>query len=387
MEEFVRLALPAGTASDSDRANLLKVLANYWKEQNAKKLEAGVGELNVSTPLMLSRGYDAVVPEDQLAAYLPEEKILINKELFRSKLDSMDLSRLDPPREKALIDQLKDESIGLTSEDVILYYNLIKVNSLAKRTQASVDHSDGSAPASYSSRVTNKTTGPSVSPQEVYQLAAKAFQTSPDQIVKLNSGKVIDTTNLLPVLQESLKRRRIALPVYAHYLGKHNDKYIRAVNDFMQLVIGQRGEALQDHSPYHMMYILLGGTDPKLLDALQLSPPLYAYLTDKIGRVRTVYYAALVFIHTFVYVICSQVTEIAVKYQNSDPMQQEKLKKLYASPERFGMLLTNASNLAGRRIEDLRVESREVQGLFKKFITTRKDLLSPMDLFETPVEL
>ena len=87
------------------------------------------------------------------------------------------------------------------------------------------------------------------------------------------------------------------------------------------------------------------------------------------------------------YVLCAQVTEIAVKFQNSDPAQQEKLRKLYSSPERFGLLITNANNSASRRINDYKAEAREVQNLFKKFIGTRKDLLSPNDLFDTPVSM
>jgi len=383
LEEFVRLAMPAGTSSDTDREALLNSLVDYWNNQAKNRSPQDGGAMSPGTPLIISRGYDSVVPEDQLAHYLPEEKILINKELFRSKLDSLNLGALDPSKERVLVDQLKRDAIGLSSEDVILYYNLIKVNKLAQRSEVAITR--GPAPTPYSNLKAQ--TEPPLSPEGLFKLTMKSFGIQPDQIVKLNVGKVIDMGALSSVLQESLRRRRIAIPILAHYLGQHNDKYIRAVQDFMALVIQQRGERPEEMAPYQALYVLLGGTDPKLLDSLSLAPPLFAWLSDRIGRVRSIYYAAFVFIHTFVYVLCAQVTEIAVKYQNSDRAQQEKLKKLYWSPERFGLLITNANNSASRRINDYKAETREVQNLFKKFIGTRKDLLSPNDLFDTPVSM
>ncbi len=382
IEEFVRLALPAGTGTDTHRTSLLEEMLQYWNGQNAQRKKEGRTLLQDSTPLLISRGYDAVMPEDQLAHYLPEEKILINKEVFRTKLHGVDWSQLDPQKERTLVEDLKSDSIGLSQEDVILYYNLIKVNMLAKLSQTRTGQ-DGTAPLSYQSK--QKQQAPSITGETLYRLGEKALGVQPDQIVKINGGKSIDQGVLFSVLSESLKRRRVNLPVYAHYLGMYTDKYIRTVIDFVNMAIQARGEDPKDYQAYHLLYLVLGGTDPKLLESLELATPLTAYLTDKIGRVRSFYYVAFMFIHTFVYVLCAQVTEIALKYQNSSPDQQAKLKKLYASPERYGMLLTNTTNVANRRVEGHKVESREVQNLFRRFIASRKDLLSPNDLFETPV--
>ena len=129
--------------------------------------------------------------------------------------------------------------------------------------------------------------------------------------------------------------------------------------------------------------MLVNSADETLLKTLELSTPLYSFVTHKIGRMREIYYVSMLFAITFFVVLLSQVSEIAGKYQESPQDQKAKLLKLYQSDERIAMLVQNAVNLATRRIVEYKVESREVLSNLKRFLAANPDLVTPNDLFNT----
>lgn len=389
LSAFEALAGLAVTGPQKDK--LVEAIMTHWDGLNKQCARAGTTELDARAPLLISRGYGEVVPESELKRFLPEEKILINSEAFHARLDSLDFTSLDASSERTLIEQLRAEAIGLSPEDVILYYNLIKVNRLAgNRTGARPMVRAGATgnTAGTGSAAAGTGSGTPVTPittMELFGLAMKAFDVKQDQIIKANMGKTIELEQAYDVIQENLRSRGILPEVYAHYLGKYSDKYIRAVRDFVEKLVSQRGEQPADFSAYHMLYILMGGVAPKTLDRLELSIPLASYLTDRMGRVRSTYYVGLLFIHTFVYALCSQVSDIALKYRSSPPEQQAKLRKLYSSSERLGLLLSNATTMANQRIAEHKVDAREIQSQFKPFLATHRSLLDSDDLFQTPI--
>jgi hypothetical protein len=213
----------------------------------------------------------------------------------------------------------------------------------------------------------------------------KAFTVKQEQITKANSGKALVLEQVYTVMQESMRRRRIDPEVYAHYLGKYTDKYVRALREFMERSVTQRGENPADFAAYQMLYILVGGNEQQLIDLIEPAPPLAAYLTDRVGRIRSVYYVSMLFIHTFLYALCAQSADIALKYRASPPDQQAKLRKLYASSERLGLLLSNATTMANQRVAEYKVDVREIQGQFKQFLMNHRELLDPNDLFGSPL--
>ncbi|MBN2873988.1 MAG: hypothetical protein JXM71_02740 [Spirochaetales bacterium] len=369
-------SLAALAVSETEKDALVRPMIEHWAALNGKNAESGAPELDARMPLILSRGYDEMVPEQELKRFLPEEKILINRESFHARLDSLDFSTLDAASERTVLEQLRAEAIGLSPEDVILYYNLIKVNKLAGRARQGTTASVGTPRGEQATRQP-------ISPAELFALAMKAFGVSQEHVLKANSGKQLDMEMVYEVMRESMQQRRVAPEVYAHYLGKRTDKYVRAVRDFVDKFITQRGENPADYAAYHALYLLLGGAQPKLLDRLDASPPLAAYLGDRMGRIRSIYYVALLFIHTFSYALCSQTYDIAQKYGASPPEQQAKLRKLYSSSERLGLLLSNATNMANQRVAEYKGEAREIQGQFRQFLSSHRELLDSADLFET----
>jgi hypothetical protein len=342
-------------------------LRNVWSQQNQARQQAGGSPRTIDLPLYLTGGFDQDTAEEELGRFLPEEKILINKEIFRQKLKSVDFSALDARREQSLLEELRNDAIGLSREETVFYYNLIKINALSgsirQRPSAPVETIDF--------------------PGTILDLAESNLLMTPANIAKLNLGRFVPREKIKNILTVSIKNNRINPKVLALLLGYRTDKYLRKLIRFFEMIVGQRGENAEEVIQYFAFYLLAHTADETLLKTLELTSPLYSFLTNKIGRVREIYYVSMLFAITFFIVLLSQISEIAGKFQDSSDDQKSKLLKLYQSDERIAMLVQNAVNLATRRIAEFKVESREVLSNLKRFLAANPDLVTSADLFKT----
>jgi hypothetical protein len=214
-------------------------------------------------------------------------------------------------------------------------------------------------------------------------LADTAFGLNAETAARINAGRPVNLVQVKDLIADNIRTNRTNPRILPQFLGKCSDRFVNLLIDFIRDFVTQRNEDPQEMVLLSGLYILLSGSRPDAVEALHLSAPLQAFLVDKIGRVRTSYYAALLFMQSFLYVLFAQVYEIASKYREADDEQRQKLVKLYRADDRLAMLVSNAVNIAGRKITDFKAESREVMTHFKKFTASRKVLVSARDLFET----
>ena len=352
--------------SDSD-AGYQTTLRTVWSRENQVRQQAGGSPRNIDLPLYLTGGFDQDTAEEELGRFLPEEKILINREIFRQKLRGVDFSSLDSRREQTLIEELRKDAIGLSKDETVFYFNLIKITALSgsirQRPAAPVETVDF--------------------PGTILGLAETNLQMTPANIAKLNLGRFVPREKIKAILQLSIKTNKINPKVLALLLGHRTDKYLKKLIKFLEMTCGQRGESAEEVLQYFAFYLLVHTADEAGLKSLELTSPLLAFVTNKIGRVREIYYVSMVFAITFFIVLLSQITEIAGKFQDSPEEQKAKLLKLYQSDERIAMLVQNAVNLGTRRIFEFKVESREVLSNLKRFLAANPDLVTAADLFKT----
>jgi hypothetical protein len=354
---------------DGGSSKASAIFLELWNTMGQEANNESRAMLDVEVPLLLSRGYASVIPEDELARYLPEEKILINKDFFRAKLDRLDFSSLDSAKERVLIEALQREAIGLSKDDVILYYNMIKLSKLAGKKAEGGKQMSNANTSDY--------------PENILKLFEQQFELSPENWAKVNGGKSPDRQALRFVIEDAIRRKRINPAIFINYLGVRNDKYIQSLKDFIKFTVSSRGEDIQETLILTGVYLLLNGSPAQTLEPLNLSTPLLSFVSDRIGRVRTIYYASIVFMNTLMYVLFAQIYELSSKFYEVDSEQQKKLLKLYSSEDRLAMLLSNAVNMGLRKITEFKTETREIQNNFKKFTSGRKDFLSAADLFRT----
>ena len=351
---------------------LVKELAAHWNRCNQERKIKGQAVMDPSQPLHLTRGFGDMVAEDELKHYLPEEKILINKDIFRKKLEGLDFGSLDASRERNLIEELRQESIGLSRDDTMLYFNLLKINSLGKTSSKNAE-SKAEANIDYAT--------------VIVRLTETQFGLSKDDLIKINNGRPVDMLLVTKIVNENIKSNRLNPKVMVNYLGHNTPKYVERMKEFLKLLVGARDGNLNEVLQHFGLYLLLNGTKPELLAKLELSSPLETFVTDRIGRVRQIYYVAMLFAYTMTYVLFVQIYEISSKYQQSADDQKTKLRKLYESEERLAMLVTNAANIASRRIADYKIESREVQTVLKKFLAASKGIVTASDLFSASYDI
>lgn len=354
------------SAMDAEKAFL-----ETWNRKTREQSSGGKAARDPNHPLVITRGFAETQPEEELSRYLPEEKILINKDLFRAKLKGVDFSALDAARERQILDDLRNDSIGLSKDDVALYYNLIKINALSHTTMVK-SQAQEKANVNW--------------PDTILKLVENEFPLDPTATGKLNGGHPLERATILNVLTDAIKTNRIQPKILAAFLGNKNPKFVTKLKSYLSMTVNERDGNQNEIMTYFALYLTLSGTPAATLEAMNLSSPLLAFLTEKIGRVRTIYYVSMVFGFAFHYVLFAQIYEISAKYRQASEDQKPKLQKLYQGEERLNMLINNAVGVASRRIANWKVEGREVLGNMKRYLSLNKDLVTGTDLFKTDYE-
>lgn len=309
----------------------------------------------IDTPLQISRGWDEIIPQDQLLHYLPEEKLLINKDIFRNKLDGVDLTSISGSSEKSLMEELLRDSIGLSKNDVLLYYNLLKINQISVKSKKAGSKEDIIKEHS----------------KYIFNLLQDGFN--------LHN---ISEDDAIKVITKNLESGKSNSQIISLAAGRENDKFFNFLKEFLIKFISRRGDDEGEILRYIGLYILFNGAKDEDLSPLNLTANEIAFITDRIGRVRSIYYTLVLFIHTFNLLICAQVYEISTKFLEADGSQKEKLKKLYWDDTRRKLLYTNALGIATRKISSNKSDASEILGAFKRFTSKLKVFVTKEDLFE-----
>jgi len=215
----------------------------------------------------------------------------------------------------------------------------------------------------------------------ILRAAEQSFGLTADNLTKINGGRAPERELMRTVLADSITRRKLHPQMLLHFLGHRTEKYGELLKDFMRLTISLRDEDPAEFIMYMGMYLLYNSAEQDNLAALNLASPLHSYITDRIGRVRSIYYASMLFMHSYVYILFAQAFEISAKFYQAAPDQRQKLQKLYSGPDRIAVLVNNAMTIASRKLAPFKLEAREVLTNFKNFSNAHRNMYGPDDLF------
>ncbi|HAP43976.1 MAG: hypothetical protein A2087_09935 [Spirochaetes bacterium GWD1_61_31] len=224
---------------------------------------------------------------------------------------------------------------------------------------------------------------PEAQAELILRAAEKGLGLGPENLAKINGGRAPDHETMRAVLADTIVKRKLQPQLLEHFLGRKTDKYIELLKDFLRQTVASRAEDPQELILYTGMYLLFNGAEPDNLAALGLAAPLLAYLTDRIGRVRSIYYASMLFMHSYLFVLFAQAFELSGKFRQATPDQQLKLRKLYSGEDRIAVLVNNAVTIASRKLAPFKVDAREVLTNFKNFCASHKNHYGPADLFDS----
>ena len=356
-----------------------------WKRITEDYLEQGKSPRDINEPLIITRGFREGLTENSLKMYFPEEKILINRQVFRKKISSVDFTRLTPDIERRLVEELKNESIALTEQEVIIYYNLLKINILSKlysnrqETPAQGAKSGGDGVKIIGEGAVNY-------PEKIILLLSENFADS-KRLLLVNEKKEIDRRLLADALGSKFRKSVHNPRVYLLMFGYGTDKYMVFIREYIKMVVSRWGGNEDEIFAFFSAYQLLNSAGEDILDNMDLAASLRNFISDRLGRIHPVYYCAILFVTVFTYILVMQVVEISGKFMNSPDQQKSKLLKLYNSEERINMLITNAFNIASGKISSYKSESREIIPNMKKFLSRYGNLIKPDDIFKTSYNL
>jgi hypothetical protein len=221
---------------------------------------------------------------------------------------------------------------------------------------------------------------PALDAAGVVKLVSERFSLDEESLARLNAGRRVDGRLLVEAVAGGIRSQRIVPRLLEPYLGPPG-KYFEKFKDFLHAVADPRDGNFTELLQHFGLYLLLNGASQDQLAALRLATPLESFVCDRIGRVRQIFYVAMLFGYTFTYLIFAQTFEINSKYREMAEEQRAKLRKLYEAEDRLALLVSNAGNTAMRRIAEYGIEAREIQMALKKFLSADKKLVTAADLF------
>ena len=354
-----------------------------WKRITDAYKKSGKNPRDINNPLIITRGFMEGITDNSLKLYLPEEKILINRQVFRKKISSVNFSALTPDIERKIIEELKNESIALSDQEVIIYYNLLKINILS-RIYSDVPASAVSPPVSAADNSGLKTVGEGAGDFSG-KIISLLFENFADlqKLMSVNEKKSLDASLLNSAVKSKISKSVHNPRIYLLMFGYGTDRYMQFVKEYIKMVVSRWGGNEDEIFAFFTAYQLLNSASDEVINGMDLAVSLKNFISDKLGRIHPVYYCAILFVTVFTYILVMQVVEISGKFLNSPEPQRSKLLKLYNSEERINMIISNAFNIAAGKISSYKSESREIIPNMKKFISKYENLVKPDDMFRT----
>ncbi len=376
------LKLIPGLSNDSI-ADILK----EWKKMGEDALQQNSSQnkvtvRDISAPLILTRGAGSAEDGESLKFYFPEEKILINKSIFHKKIENADFTRMNPQIEKKLLEELRTEAIGLTDQEVFIYYSLLRFDALSRLADRPVSAGLDPDEVIVSSDVTIVGQGPFRYAEKIMEIIEHSFL-SVEKLAMVNERKIPEKEFLIEAFGSKISKSIYNPRVYCLMCGYEIDRYSIFIKEYLKIIASRWGGDYEEILSYFVLYQLLNSAKPETLESMHLSVSLKNFANDNLGRIHPVFYCAILFISVFTYILIMQVMEISGRYFSIKENQREKLRKLYDSDERINMLVNNAFNIASGKITHFKAESREIISSMKKYLTKNKNIIQPSDMFMT----
>ncbi len=311
------------------------------------------------------------ISEEDIKNCLPADKLLYNQDIFSNRLRGVDLTSIDVNTEKKLISVLEKESKGLTRQEVILFYTLMKANKLSSndsQTRSREREEESNLQKALASTFVSL-----IYPKRITQ----------DDLRHINGGVRMDRNALKDTLLEKIKNYNFSPYAYLLLFGfyKSSDMYNKFIN---MATVGSQflGEDVEKVIKYTIFYIVFKGIDDKFLSFANIGDDARKFLHAKSPKPFSPDGAGLViFLDTFFYALCTQVYDINGNYQRADSTRKIKIYKLYSSEDRLKMIVTNSLSITEKVIQRMNIDHDRLVTFFARYLEKRGEFLRKEDIF------
>jgi hypothetical protein len=196
-----------------------------------------------------------------------------------------------------------------------------------------------------------------------------------------NENREIPLSTIQSLFAQKLSQRKPSVPVAFFLSGSwpRNSRPVLLVRSFLQQMAEKWSADLSDSLLLYETLFLLGGINPGVSG---VSRALAAFLRGESTRfLKPVMSVSIHFIHAFSQTLAAQVIEINRKFFSVPADRQQKLQKLYAAPERRGLLISKAATHAFQFVSRSESVSLEIVKFWKTFAPKLPAFLAPDDLF------
>jgi ferritin-like metal-binding protein YciE len=369
-----------------DDTNLVAEVEKHWSERNkeieekiykeygsnsAKEIRQIVDQKKRSLDgyLRFTRDFEDF-SETEVKNWLPADKLVFNQDIFHNRLRGLDLTNMDQHVEKRIISALEKESKGLSRQEVILYYSLIKA----------IKISAGEEQVKAKKKIEEK---------KFFQTVASALlglvypkRINQQTITEINEGAKIDRETMRDMLVDKIQNKNFPAYPYLILFGIHKSDTMYHKFLSMAELSKYFGENPEKVINYTIFYILFKNADEKFLKLANFQPKTkdfmdarkpYPFSPEGSGMVRL--------LDTFFYALCAQIYEINKSYQKADDDKKAKIYKLYSSEDRLRMVVQNSLSVAQKVIERMELNKDKVMKTVARYLQKQGDFLKKEDIF------
>lgn len=315
------------------------------------------------------------ISEQDIKNWLPVDKLLYNQDTFYNRLRGVDLNNIDSSVEKRIIQALEKDAKGMSRQEILFYYSLIKANRIAS-TQNQVKARRQMEEKKYFKAVGSALLG-LVYPKRIN---AKILE-------EINDGVKIDRETLRDNLIDKIQNQRFSPYPYLILFGF--DKKDRMFQHFVGIssltkYLDEDPEKIMNYTIFYILYknssenfIKLSNLQKPALDFLSARSPA-PFSPEGAGMVR--------FMDTFFYALSTQIYEINRNYQKANDVKKAKIYKLYSSDDRLRMIVQNSLSVALKVIQRMKLDHSRLLGTVTRYIEKQKGFLKKEDIFSSVLD-
>lgn len=316
----------------------------------------------------LLRKFIGDLKEEDIKHLLPEDKLILNKDVFYERLKKVDFKELTPLTEKRILEALIKDSIGLMKEEVILYYNLIKVNRLSSVVAA---------------KQREKKTEDIARFQRMADALIEAYVPRFIKLADLkefNENHSIDRATLRDAIIDKVKSGKFnPLPLIT-LAGIGKGRLMESLKKIIDQLSKKKNQETETIWKAYLFYMLFSDLSEEYIAKINISPNLISLLKLQRGKIQPSGIIIIGFTYMTFFNLCKQIAEIRAKYQKADDENKKKLYRLYANEERIAMLFNASVDVAVKNLDFHKGELSELSEFIKKYVK-KTPIIEKSDLF------
>jgi hypothetical protein len=299
------------------------------------------------------------------------ERLMTGFDAFRRKLDGIEFGSVNVFEENRLIDELSTECPGLALPEIILLYNIFKIDKITNGNGTNADSKK------------------SMFPVKILKGVGEKLFLTDDVMFRLNGSTSVHKDVIIKALEQKRSSDRFNPDVLSFLFEERSGRLVEKMKMFLEHIADRRGDDPVEIFNYLGLYIILNDVPDNLFRQINLSPQLNDFLAVKPGEVKhlslpvnEIYHQAVIYIFNFIYGIAGFIHRISGRYAVAGSEQRSRLVKL-ADPGRVARFIENTHELSLKILMTYHADIKELLPVLKKFIRTNRNIIRSDDLFYT----